>query len=1175
MQNDIAVVGLLCNVPKAKDIESFWELLVSGTEGLSTIDACESNLDSKLVLAGGFIDGIDLFDAERFSLNASEVTVMDPQHRLWLLACHALLEITGMAADKEAFVGVFASAGPPSYLKLLMQSSQVSHQSVLLGNVADCIATRAAYHLGLTGPSMTIQCGCSSSLVAVHQARMALLARQCDAAIVGGVHLIIPSNQGYTYVDGGFASPDGHCRPFSDDAAGTVLASGYGLVMLKRLADAKASKDTIYAVIKGSAVNNDGADKASFTAPSVNGQANVIAKALRVSGLEGKDIQYIEAHGTATPLGDPIELAALEQALGPQTLNSKCFIGSLKANIGHLDVASGIMGLIKTSLMLHHKIIPAQINFNAWNKKFTNHRFQIACNTSLWESETPRRAGVSAFGFGGTNAHVILEESPVVIQSEDSHPLLSKLFVLSQPNPERLWSLVQEIRNYLLKNSDISLPALIYSLQTGRKQYPFRLMLVVNSMPELLDVLGRVSKEDFTEGLQNGEFQVVNKSLHEIQKAWVSGLTIDWRKAYVGLSIQKINLPQSPAILKSYWVSEDLSKVPEEKIKVVSSETSIYRPIWQEVLITPTHDVKELQSLLLISSEQNQTIKHLSVYLEELNLNYYWIVTGDEFKQLKPNQWQINTDNSEDLKRLITHWRESSTLPKNCVLAFEDEAITNIPENLQKTLFHLFNLPSLLSHLTLLSIVSYEHSATIGLCRSIGQEYAHLRVQLLDLEPDSIKSHPSEIIQSICMESLSDVLVFRQGHCYQQEFKSWTIQPYGSKSYFKPNGVYIITGGLGDVASVYVDFLAETANAHILLIGRTPIPPENEWEELLQNVSINPALRKKIERLKSWKAKGYLIQVYNADVTNKTQMERVFADAVKTFGHIDGFIHIAGAGSDLHYKILSELTLEHCLKLFAPKLLGIEILGELANLYKIKQCVVISSISSCLTGIGLGAYGASHNLLDKAVKSKYPNWLLMNWDAWNFYQDDVSEKEYGALGDQIEQYAISPKQGLDILRYLFQKEVLWQQVFISLADLNQRYHYWARRGFVEKIQTVSTRHPRPNLITEYRAPLTSLQKKLVLLWQDILGIEPVGIYDNFFELGGHSLLALSMIQSLQTELQLSCSVMDLFSAPTIAQLADKFSVKEESVTKVVTSRITKQLDARKALKARGLEHVNE
>jgi len=324
-----------------------------------------------------------------------------------------------------------------------------------IGNDKDFLTTRVSYKLNLTGPSVDVQTACSTSLVAIHLACQNLLNYNCDMALAGGVSVTVPQKQGYYYQEGMILSKDGHCRAFDHKASGTISGSGVGMVVLKRLEDALEDGDHIYAVIKGSAFNNDGANRVGYTAPSVDGQAEVIANALAVSGVDADTIQYIEAHGTGTVLGDPIEIAALTQVFREQTDKKQfCAIGSVKTNIGHLDAAAGVAGLIKTALSLHHKQIPPSINFEKPNPKIDFENSPFFVNTQLrdWhrQGDVPRRAGISSFGIGGTNVHAVLEEAPH-IEASDAAPK-DQLLLISAKTPTALDAATKNLGTFLQKN---------------------------------------------------------------------------------------------------------------------------------------------------------------------------------------------------------------------------------------------------------------------------------------------------------------------------------------------------------------------------------------------------------------------------------------------------------------------------------------------------------------------------------------------------------------------------------------------------------------------------------------------------------------------------------------------------------------------------------------------------
>jgi acyl transferase domain-containing protein len=407
---EVAVVGLSGRFPGARTVDQFWERLCEGAELISVFS------DGDSVKAEAVLDDVELFDASFFGFTPREAETLDPQHRIFLEESWAALENAGYNSESyHGRIGVFAGESLNSYFlhniypnRKLLDSLGASQ--VIIANDRDYLTTQVSFRLHLKGPSLSIQTACSTSLVAVHLACQSLLNRECDMALAGGVSVSVPQGAGGNYQEGGIISPDGHCRAFDAKARGTVKGSGAGVVVLKRLADALNDRDTIHAVIKSSAINNDGATKVGFTAPSIEGQASVIEEALALASIELETIGYVEAHGTGTALGDPVEIAALTQAFRTGTeARGFCPIGSVKTNIGHLDAAAGVASLIKTVLALEHKQIPPSLNFEQPNPNidFANSPFFVNTELRRWDTnEIPRRAGVSSFGIGGSSRQV-------------------------------------------------------------------------------------------------------------------------------------------------------------------------------------------------------------------------------------------------------------------------------------------------------------------------------------------------------------------------------------------------------------------------------------------------------------------------------------------------------------------------------------------------------------------------------------------------------------------------------------------------------------------------------------------------------------------------------------------------------------------------------------------------
>lgn len=511
----VAIIGMAGRFPGASDIHALWQNLCNSSESITFFsdDELDPSIDQALknnknyIRARGTITNVDKFDAAFFGMSPREAEIMDPQQRIFLEVSWEALENGGY--DPERFgglIGVFGGTGFNTYFINHVMSHQdiiesFGQHQVELGNAPDYLATRVSFKLNLKGPSVSMYTGCSTSLVAVCHAFDSLMSYQCDMALAGGTFIVCPQNSGYLYQEGEIFSIDGHCRPFDANAHGTVFGNGAGVVLLKRLEEAIEDRDYIYAVIHGTAMNNDGSNKMSYTAPSVDGQAEVIAMAHANANVSPESISYIETHGTGTLLGDPIEIEALNQAmLNQSTAKHFCALGSLKSNIGHLDAAAGVAGLIKTALMLKQKMLVPSIHFEKPNPQidFTNSPFYVNTEVRKWESDSkPLRAGVSSFGVGGTNAHVVLQEPPDTDGSGISRPW--QMIPLSAKNKYSLDMMTKNLANHLKENSDLSLSDIAYTLQTGRKFFNQRRMIVCHNIQDTIDKLETLdSKRDFT-----------------------------------------------------------------------------------------------------------------------------------------------------------------------------------------------------------------------------------------------------------------------------------------------------------------------------------------------------------------------------------------------------------------------------------------------------------------------------------------------------------------------------------------------------------------------------------------------------------------------------------------------------------------------------------------------------
>ena len=554
---DIAIIGMSGRFPEANNVEIFWHNLVN--KKCSIIDFSDEDTSNflqneKWVKKGGVIENIELFDSLFFNLTSLEAKLLDPQHRIFLECVWESLEKA--CYDPDTYlgkIGVYAGSSQSTYLlsSLLpeLDLNNPNHLfSVLISNNENYLATRAAYKFNLRGPCISIQTACSTSLVAVHTACRALIANECDMAIAGGTTVKTPQKIGYSYQEGSVVSPNGRCSAFDHKANGTVFSNGAGVVVLKRLEDAKRDGDIIHAVIKGSAVNNDGAEKVGYTAPSINGQTEVICEALANSKVDPSFISYIEAHGTGTTLGDPIELKALQQAFSSIPQKQTCGIGSVKTNIGHLDAAAGVASLIKVVMALKHQILPATLYFEQGNPAidWQNIPFYVVKENTPWlKTESPRYAGVSSFGIGGTNAHLILTEAPEASVSQINREY--ELIVLSARTATALQTMRENLAQYLMEHPQVNLASVAHTLQIGRKAFEYRFMAICSDLPRTIAALKDLARPSL-------EWSELKEQLENLGQRWLQGENINWKSFFKSPYPQKVELPTYPFERQFFWI---------------------------------------------------------------------------------------------------------------------------------------------------------------------------------------------------------------------------------------------------------------------------------------------------------------------------------------------------------------------------------------------------------------------------------------------------------------------------------------------------------------------------------------------------------------------------------------------------------------------------------------------
>jgi acyl transferase domain-containing protein len=564
----IAVVGMGCRVPGAEDVEAFWDLLAGGVDAVTEVPPERWDVDAYYddnagvpgkmnTRCGGFLKGIELFDPAFFGLSPRAAAFMDPQQRLLLEVVWEAFEHAGIAPREVAGseCGVFIGISQSDYARMVSGDTDDINAYSLTGNALSVTVNRLSYFFDLRGPSVAVDSACSSSLVAVHLACQSLRAREADMALAGGCNLILSPHATVAVSQLWLTSPGGRCKSFAEDADGYVRSEGCGVVVLKRLADARAAGDSILAVIRGSAVNQNGRGN-GITAPGVDAQARVIARALQQAGLLPDEIDLIEGHGSGSRANDALELEALRQVFGQRPENQPCLLGSVKTNIGSLEPAAGVAGLIKVILALHHDAIPANLHTDALNSVIAgDSHFLVPAELHAWPSgEIPRRAGIHSYGIGGTNAHVVVEEAPPRAPALAEEPGARYPLLFSARTPDALREMAQRLRRHLALRPEISVRGSCSTLLYGRARFPHRMAALVSSREDISAALSAwLNGESLPivfAGVASDEIPMAlvptdPEQMMEALRQWVNGAEIEGWSSLAGAS-ERVALPAYP-----------------------------------------------------------------------------------------------------------------------------------------------------------------------------------------------------------------------------------------------------------------------------------------------------------------------------------------------------------------------------------------------------------------------------------------------------------------------------------------------------------------------------------------------------------------------------------------------------------------------------------------------------
>ena len=1068
-------------------------------------------------------------------------------------------------------------------------SDAVDGYQVMLGNDKDHLATRVAYKLNLRGPSLTIQTACSTSLVAVERACQSLSAHECDLALAGGASVAYPRKAGYLFQEKMILSPDGHCRAFDRDAAGTVVGEGVGVVTLKRLADAIAARDRICAVIRGWATNNDGSAKIGYTAPSIKGQAEVIAMAQDLAAVEPRTVSYVEAHGTATELGDAIELEALRQAFERKgELRASCRLASVKSNIGHLDAAAGVAGLIKTVLCLQHESLPPTLYYRSPNAKvdLDNSPFVVNGELTPWpRSDSPRRAGVSSFGIGGANAHLVLEEAPavpIIVEAEGPFAL-----TISARTETALAKATENLAAHLRENTEQSLADVAFTLQVARQHFHHRRLIVCRNRDEAIEGLTNPDSDQcFTasgsavdvrplpswldEVRGGGESRALVQRTKECIQSWLDGESADWLALHEGRAFRRVALPTYPFERRSFCVSprmlvSTIARAPEPLPNHSHSSSLIHSFGWRRwsSSLSNASETVDAAGVTLLFVDAGDVSDQLKKRLEARSERVIRVQCGESFAKLDDDTFRVRPRSVDDYGTLLRQIDERNINFRRIVHLWNltPQSLDDLDDSgarddtLSRGFQSLVCLAQALAGrrsldaIQIIAVSSQVHdvigdesvcpakAAILGPCLVIPQEYPGIHCRHVDVRAangDEDAGLSTALADELRYRTQEPIVALRGRHRWVPDYAALPIDEVSLRPrLLRDGGVYMITGGLGRIGLSLAGYLAYTVKARLVLLTRTAFPPREQWQDVLNRSADSDPVATRIVKLQAMIDAGAEVLIVQADVAEPASLQQAAATARQRYGRVSGIIHAAG---DLRTALIEDTDFAHSQAHLRSRVMALGALSSIAEQDRVDFVLVNSSLASLLGGLRLCAYAASMNYLDAYVRAMNLRggvpWISVNWDAWDFG---------GGTGttDHRER-AILPDEGINAFARVMAMERP-EQWIVATGNLADRMQRWVKRdlntAFTPSPSQPSSRHPRPPLETEYVAPRTSLEQTIADVWQEFLGLEQIGVHDDYLDLGGDSLLAGQIVVQLRRNLELPISVRSMFDHDTIEQLA--------------------------------------
>lgn len=1075
-KNDIAIIGISLKLPRANTMEEFLNNLRSGTDCVGEMPLSRKNdvdryfkflgKDLKKIKYGeaAYIEDIDKFDYNFYKISPKEASLLDPNQRLFLETAWNTIEDAGYGGQRlvGSKTGVYLGFGSePDYKRMISEIEPDCAAMAMPGNTRPIIASRLSYILDLRGPSMVVDTTCSSSLVAIHLACQAIRNGECDLALAGGIQLHLIPVRNYEV---GIESSTARAKTFDDSSDGTGAGEGVVVILLKPLTRALKDRDNIYGVIKSSAINQDGSS-IGLTAPNARAQEEVIVDAWNRAGINPETISYIEAHGTGTKLGDPIEIEGITRAFRRYTDKKQfCAVGSVKSNIGHLDNTAGAVGLVKAILSLKYKELFPTLHFKRPNRKIPFVDSPVYVNDKLrkWNSNRDkRRCGVSAFGLSGTNCHIVLEEPPIIrnVKKEDFKSF--EILTISAKSKMALQSLIGRYCDYLSTYDDINFKDLCYTANTGRGHYSYRVALLAKGKEELLSLLRDIRLNGFKgielQDLCYTSFNVTNRQnedklmeknnkdmcklvdikikeyidsqrdrkavLHDICDLYIKGADIGWERLYGHERRQRISIPTYPFVKNRCWL--DIPGIEEDEIHKNSSY--YYEMEWICEPISDSISIEE-KGFVLIFKDSTGKGNKIAEKLKYKGIDTIEISMDREYKKINDNSYSID-DSYESYIKLIKELKNRDIRKIIHMASIKTTQEIESWEDFQHTqrigVYSLFYLVKAIGNVNLkekidITIISDyvnrvtgkeerfnpENGTLMGLGKVIGFENKNLSCKQVDIDACT---DLEQIIKEIWLGDRPYQIAYRNNTRYVEQLIDVDIDKVDIKGLgIKDGGVYIITGGAGGIGAEISKYIASIHKVNLVLINRTKLPDSREWQLKLKGEK--NSITRKIKNIVEIEAMGAKVSYYNADISNPNELKRVLEDVRGTYGGIDGIIHCAGVPGDGFIINKDEEVFKDVL---LPKVQGTWLLDDMTKNDELDFFILFSSITSISGAPGQGDYTAANSYLD--AFSYYRNGLgkptlTINWTGWK--ETGMAVGYIGEIDNSIFR-AFTTKQAID------------------------------------------------------------------------------------------------------------------------------------------------------------------